>query len=106
MLNFRAASNSGAVALEGSAVSNQWSASARSSSYQRGKKVVRANSGKTTTSRPTAMRRLHQPHHAADRDIAALRLLDGAKLGGGEDEAAGHADGFLWLGPGGPAICG
>ena len=32
------------------------------------------------------VRALHEPDHAANRDVAALRLLDGAELG------AGHRD--------------
>ena len=89
----RAAANSGAVASEGIAVSNQPSAAARSASYQRGKKVVSASSGKTTTSAPRRCASLHQPDHAADGDLAALGALDGAELGGGEGEGAWHAVG-------------
>ncbi|GGC33948.1 hypothetical protein GCM10011504_10310 [Siccirubricoccus deserti] len=41
---------------------------------------------------------LHQPDHAADGDVTALGTLDGAELGGGESEAAGHGGILRWGG--------
>ena len=52
MPNRRASSNNGCVALFGIERSYQWSASVMSSTNQRGKNVVRASSGYTTSSTP------------------------------------------------------
>ena len=81
-----ASSNSGCVAAFGIDRSYQWSASVMSSTNQRGKNVVKASSGYTTSSTPCFAAWHKQVDHPGDDLLAAVVALDRPELRGGDGE--------------------
>ena len=63
--------------------------------YQRGKNVVSASSVNTTKFTPCRVRLIEQVAQALHHGLARLGLLDGARLGGGDFQNAGHYEAIL-----------